>query len=307
MNFRQLKYFVRVFEMQNMTRAAESLHIAQPALSQQIALLEEDLGVKLLVRGPKGVHATPEGDLLYRHAQTILRQLDTTRSLLNKTDDQISGTVSIGMASSTARMMALRLMSRVKREFPSIVLEIVDIPSADLTRLVLQGRVDFSLSPDQQPIKGISVTPLLIEDLFLLTHASVELPQHNVPIDTLTSVPLVLPSLPNKLRARVDHAFLTARLTYNLFAEASTSAILIPAVRDGLAATFLPYSAAQPEITSGIITPHSVDFELSREIVLCSSDSVPPTPAVANVIRLCKAVIKEMIEQQHWLGCRLLY
>jgi len=306
-NFRQLKYFVRVFEMQNMTRAAESLHIAQPALSQQIALLEEDLGVKLLVRGPKGVHATPEGDLLYRHAQTILRQLDTTRSLLNKTDDQISGTVSIGMASSTARMIALPLMSLVKREFPSIVLEIVDIPSADLTRLVLQGRVDFSLSPDQQPIKGISVTPLLIEDLFLLTHASLHLPKGNVPIDTLTSVPLVLPSLPNKLRARVDHAFLTARLTYNLFAEASTSAILIPAVREGLAATFLPYSAAQPEIIGGTISPHSVDFELSREIVLCSSDSVPPTPAVANVIRLCKAVIKDMIERQHWLGCRLLY
>lgn len=307
MNFRQLKYFVRVFEMQNMTRAAESLHIAQPALSQQIALLEEDLSVKLLVRGPKGVHATQEGDLLYRHAQTILRQLDTTRSLLTKTDDQISGTVSIGMASSTARMVALDLMSLVKREFPSIVLEIVDIPSADLTRLVLQGRVDFSLSPDQQPIKGISVAPLLIEDLFLLTHASVPLPKDKVPIDTLTGVPLILPSLPNKLRARVDHAFLTARLTYNLFAEASTSAILIPAVRAGLAATFLPYSAAQPEITGGTITPHSVDFELSREIVLCSSDSVPPTPAVANVIRLCKAVIKEMIERQHWLGCRLLY
>lgn len=307
MNFRQLKYFVRVFEMQNMTRAAESLHIAQPALSQQMALLEEDLGVKLLVRGPKGVHATPEGDLLYRHAQTILRQLDTTRSLLNKTDEQISGTVSIGMASSTARMIALHLMKLVKREFPSIVLEIVDIPSADLTRLVLQGRVDFSLSPDQQPIKGISVTPLLIEDLFLLTHAGLPLPKRNISIDTLTSVPLVLPSLPNKLRARVDHAFLTARLTYNLFAEASTSAILIPAVREGLAATFLPYSAAQPEITSGTITPHSVDFELSREIVLCSSDSVPPTPAVANVIRLCKAVIKRLIEEQHWLGCQLLY
>jgi LysR family nitrogen assimilation transcriptional regulator len=307
MNFRQLKYFVRVFEMQNMTRAAESLHIAQPALSQQIALLEEDLGVRLLVRGPKGVHATPEGDLLYRHAQTILRQVDTTRSLLSKTDEQISGTVSIGMASSTARMIALHLMELVKHEFPSIVLEIVDIPSADLTRLVLQGRVDFSLSPDQQPIKGISVTPLLIEDLFLLTHSSLQLPKQNISIETLTQLPLILPSLPNKLRARVDHAFLTARLTYNLFAEASTSAILIPAVREGLAATFLPYSAAQPEITSGTIAPHSVDFELSREIVLCSSDSVPPTPAVANVIRLCKAVIKKLIEEKHWLGCRVLY
>src|SRR3546814_7908768 len=84
-----------------------------------------------------------------------------------------------------------------------------------------------------------------------------------------------LPSLPNQLRARVDHAFLSARLTYNLFAEASTSAILIPAVREGLAATILPYSAAQPETASGIINAHSLDFNLSREISLRSSISAP--------------------------------
>jgi LysR family nitrogen assimilation transcriptional regulator len=307
MNLRQLQYFVRVFEMQNMTRAAESLHVAQPALSQQISLLEQDLGVRLLVRGPKGVHSTSEGVLLYRHAQTILRQVDTTRSLLAKTDNQITGTVSIGLASSTDRMLSLPLMVLVKREFPSIVLEIVDIPSADLTKLVLQGRVDFSLSPDQQPIKGVSITPLLIEDLYLLTHSSLKLPKKNVAISSITDLPLILPSLPNKLRARVDHAFLTARLTYNLFAEASTSAILIPAVREAIAATILPYSAAQPEISSGVITPHSLDFELSREIVLCSSDSLALTPAVNKVIDLCKGLIKQLIEDGVWPGCRVLY
>src|SRR5690606_7657151 len=169
MNLKQLQYFVRVFEMQNMTRAAESLHVAQPALSQQIALLEEDLGVRLLIRGAKGVHATSEGVLLYRHAQTILRQVDSTKSLLAKRDDQISGTVSVGLASSTARMLALPLMQLVKQELPSIILEIVDIFSADLTKLVLQGRVDFSLSPDQQPLKGISRTTQLIEDLIHFT------------------------------------------------------------------------------------------------------------------------------------------
>lgn len=307
MNLRQLKYFVQIFEMQNMTRAAESLHLAQPALSQQISLLEEDLGVQLLVRGSKGVHATPEGVLLYRHAQTILRQVDSTRSLLAKTDDQITGTVSVGLASSTARMLALPLMKLVKKELPSIILEIVDIFSADLTKLVLQGRVDFSLSPDQQPIKGISRTPLLVEDLFLLTHPSSSLPKKNVAISSITDLPLMLPSLPNKLRARVDHAFLTARLTYNLFAEASSSAIFIPAVREGLAATILPYSAAKPEIIDGIITPHSLDFELSREIVLCSSDSLPLTPPVYKVIELCKALIKQLIVEDDWLGCEILY
>src|SRR5690606_31796731 len=189
MNLKQLQYFVRVFEMQNMTRAAESLHVAQPALSQQIALLEEDLGVRLLTRGAKGVDATTEGTLLYRHAQTILRQVDTTRSRLAKNDTQIAGTVSIGLASSTARMISLPLMKLVKQEIPGVVLEIVDIPSADLTKLVLQGRVDFSLSPDQQAIKGIAITPLMIEDLYLLTHSSVKLPAKDVPISRIVDIP----------------------------------------------------------------------------------------------------------------------
>ncbi|MDS1141951.1 LysR substrate-binding domain-containing protein [Pusillimonas sp. SM2304] len=307
MNLKQLQYFVRVFEMQNMTRAAESLHVAQPALSQQIALLEDDLGVRLLTRGAKGVQATNEGALLYRHAQTILRQVDTTRSLLAKSDTQIAGTVSIGLASSTARMIALPLMKRVKQEIPGVVLEIVDIPSADLTKLVLQGRVDFSLSPDQQAIKGIAITPLMIEDLYLLTHASVKLPAKDVPISQIVDIPLILPSLPNQLRARVDHAFMLARLTYHLFAEASTSAILIPAVREGLAATILPYSSAHPEITNGIIRSHSLDFSLSREISLCASISAPENPAVQKVVSLTKAVIKQLIHDKYWPGCKMLY
>jgi LysR family nitrogen assimilation transcriptional regulator len=307
MNLKQLLYFVRVFEMQNMTRAAETLHVAQPALSQQIALLEDELGVRLLVRGAKGVQPTNEGTLLYRHAQTILRQVDTTRSLLARNDTQITGTVSIGLASSTARMIALPLMKLVKREFPGIVLEIVDIPSADLTKLVLQGRVDFSLSPDQQAIKGLEITPLLVEDLYLLTHSSVKLPTKDVPISRIVDIPLMLPSLPNQLRARVDHAFMSARLTYNLFAEASTSAILIPAVREGLAATILPFSAAQPEIVSGIISAHSLDIQLSREISVCSSVGAPENPAVQKVVMLTKALIQELVRDKLWPGCQVLY
>lgn len=306
MNLRQLKYFVRVVEMQNMTRAAESLHVAQPALSQQMSLLEENLGVALLVRGAKGVQPTAEGLLLYRHAQTILRQVDSTRSLLSRTADQVTGTVSIGLASSTARMLALPLMRRAKAELPSVVLEIVDVPSADLTKLVLQGRIDFSLSPDQQPMQGLQRTPLLRESLFLLAHASVALPRRTLDIADFAALPLVLPSLPNTLRARLDHAFLTAGLTCNLFAEASTSAILIPAVRSAMAATILPCSAAQPEIAEGSIVAHALDDALSRELVLCASESLPQSMAVSQVIAMCKDEIKRLINDQAWQGCTLL-
>ncbi|MCD0503197.1 LysR substrate-binding domain-containing protein [Bordetella petrii] len=307
MNLRQLKYFVRVVEMRNMTRAAESLHVAQPALSQQMALLEDTLGVALLSRGAKGVQATAEGLLLYRHAQTILRQVDTTRSLLARAADPVMGTVSIGLASSTARMLSLPLLQRVKAELPSVVVEIVDVPSADLTKLVLQGRVDFSLSPDQQPMQGLSCTPLLREDLLLLVHPGLKLPRRKLAIADFHHVPLILPSLPNTLRARVDHAFLTARLTCNLFAEASTSAILIPAVRHGMAATILPYSAAHPEIADGAIATRALDMGLSRELVLCVGVSMPRTPAVDRVVDLCKSEIKRLIAQRAWRGCKALY
>ncbi len=307
MNLRQLKYFVRVVELSNLTRAAEALHVAQPAVSQQMALLEESLGVPLLVRGPKGVMPTMEGLLLYRHAQTILRQVDSTRNLLSRAADQITGTVSIGLASSTARILALPLMQRVKTELPAIVLEIVDIPSADLTKLVLQGRVDFSLSPDQQALNGLAHEPLLKEDLLLLTPPSwtgiPALPR----ISHMAAMPLILPSLPNTLRARVDHAFLTAGHTTNLYAEASTSAILIPAVRCGLAATILPYSAAHAEIASGAIVAHSTDIELARNLALCVGNSLPLTPAVSRVMELCKEEIRRLVEHGGWKYSRLLF
>src|SRR5690606_15888338 len=206
-----------------MTRAAESLHLAQPALSQQMALLEETLGVGLLARGAKGVQPTAEGLLLYRHAQTILRQVDATRSLLARAADQVTGTVSIGLASSTARILSLPLMQRVKAELPAIVLEIVDIPSADLTTLVLQGRIDFSLSPDQRPMNGLMHETLLQEELLLLTPPSWHMASDKPRIAEIAKLPLILPSPPNTLRARVDHAFLTAGYTTNLYAEASTS------------------------------------------------------------------------------------
>jgi len=304
MNLRQLTYFVRVIEVGNITRAAEGLYVAQSALSQQIALLEDELSVQLLVRGAKGVQATSEGLLLYRHAQTILRQVDSTRSILARTADRITGSVSIALASSTARILALPLMRAVKQHYPAIVLEIVDIPSADLTLMVQQGRVDFSLSPDQETLTGISSTPLLVEELLLLVHPSMRLPKGKISIETLARLPVVLPSPPNKLRTRVDHAFMQARLPCHLFAQASTAAILIPAVREGLAATVLPYSAAHAEIQSGEIVLRHLDVALSREISLCVSNSVPMTPAVDAVIDVIRTQIKMLIEDGTWRYCK---
>lgn len=305
MKIRQLQYFLRVVEMQNITRAAESLHVAQPALSQQINLLEEELGVKLFARGSKGVIATPEGQLLYRHAQTILRQVENTKSLLTKNTSQVSGTVSIGLASSTARLICLPLLIAAKAAFPSVVIEIVDTPSADLTKLVMQGRVDFAISPDQQSIRGLTRMPLFTEELYLLTHHSVSFKRARVSVKEMSSIPFVLPSPPNQLRALFDQMFHAERCTYNLLAEASTSAILVPLVSAGFAATVLPYSAVKPEIQSGLIKNHRILNGLQRDMMLCMSETDSVSHAVEKVVELVRKVIKDLVVSKQWIGCEL--
>jgi LysR family transcriptional regulator, nitrogen assimilation regulatory protein len=307
MKLRQLQYFLRVVEMQNITRAAESLHVAQPALSQQINLLEDELGVKLLSRGSKGVNATPEGQLLYRHAQTILRQADNTKSLLTKTTSQVSGSVSIGLPSSTARLICLPLLTTAKKAFPSVVIEVVDTPSADLTKLVMQGRVDFAISPDQQIIKSLTRLPLFTEELYLLTHNSVNFKRMRVSVDQMSELPFVLPSPPNQLRAMFDQLFHAERKSYNLYAEASTSAILVPFVSTGLAATVLPYSAAKPEISSGQINSHRIVNNPQRDMMLCISETAVTSHAVEKVIELLREVIKDLVASRQWKGCELHY
>ena len=76
MNFRRLKYFVKIVDIGSLTQAAEVLHIAQPALSQQVATLEGELDQQLLIRTKRGVTPTEAGKILYTHARTILRQCE---------------------------------------------------------------------------------------------------------------------------------------------------------------------------------------------------------------------------------------
>lgn len=305
MTLRQLLYFVRTVELGNMTRAARTLHVAQPALSQQIALLEADMRVQLLVRGPRGISPTAEGAILYSQAQTVLRQVASIRSLLGRDGRPISGVVSVAMASSTARMLALPLIRAINERYPAIELEIVDVPSAELTLMVQQGRVDISLSPDQEKVAGLEVAPLVTEELLILAHPSVRLPDGGLSVLDLVDVPLILPRPPNRLRMRIDHAFMNAHLQYRLLAQASTSAILIPAVAEGLAATILPYAAAYKHIQTGEVRAYQLSPPLARTISICTHGLTTARLAVTAVADMIGELTQTLIAKGRWLHCQL--
>lgn len=103
MNFRRLKYFVKIVDIGSLTRAAEVLHIAQPALSQQVATLEGELNQQLLIRTKRGVTPTDAGKILYTHARAILRQCEQAQLAVHNVGQALSGQVSIGFAPEPLR------------------------------------------------------------------------------------------------------------------------------------------------------------------------------------------------------------
>jgi LysR family nitrogen assimilation transcriptional regulator len=94
MQFRQLRYYVKIVDAGSFSRAAALIHIAQPALSQQIAELEARLGVSLLQRSARGVRPTAAGEILYREAFAILKQLDQLPGIVRSSNGVAQGTVS---------------------------------------------------------------------------------------------------------------------------------------------------------------------------------------------------------------------
>jgi len=118
MNLRQLRYFVRVVELGSITRAAEALRIAQPALGLQVKQLEDMLGVQLLARHSRGVEATPAGRLLFDRARAILRQVDDTQRDVAGFGRRTREALSLGLSPSLVALLGPDVVQRARLELP---------------------------------------------------------------------------------------------------------------------------------------------------------------------------------------------
>ncbi len=298
MDLRQLRYFVKVVECGNVTRASEALRIAQPAVSQQMRNLESDIGMQLLERSVHGVAATAAGRTLYRHAIDLLRQADRTRDLLRQDAELPLGKVSVGMPSSTARVIAIPLARLIRDRYPGIVLELIEAPSVDLPNLIGGGRVELAIVADPKESRGIAAQKLLTEALYLIAHPDFAILEEPLPLAKLAIMPLILPCPPNTIRSRIDMALRDAHLQSEIILEASSTALLLNAVIAKFGVTILPWSAAHVELDEKKLKLVPVDHELfSRDLSLCWHGM----DLLSNAVQKVKAAILELFES---IGCK---
>lgn len=244
MNFRRLKYFVKIVDIGSLTQAAEVLHIAQPALSQQVATLEGELNQQLLIRTKRGVTPTEAGKILYTHARTILRQCEQAQLAVCNVGQTLTGQVSIGLAPGTAASsVTMPLLQAVRAELPEVLVYLHENSGAVLNDKLLSGHLDMAVLYERSPQAGITSQPLLKEDLFLV--GTRDCPGQSIDLTAVAQMNLFLPRDYSAVRLRVDEAFSLRRLTAKVIGEIESIATLTAAIASGMGVTVLPESAAR--------------------------------------------------------------
>ncbi len=163
MDFRQLRYFVAVYEEGHVGRAAERLSLSQPALSQQIRQLEHSLDVSLFERGNKRLLPPLAAHTLYNHALPLLDGLQRAREALRNFKGQSLRTLAIGVLQTVRPSLVPQLLDRVRKAQPHLVVQIYELSGLEIERRLLNGSLDIGISylPPRQPgLHGL----LLYED-----------------------------------------------------------------------------------------------------------------------------------------------
>lgn len=304
METRRLTNFIAIVECGSLTRAAERMHVAQPALSQQLASLEAAYGKALVLRSRLGIKVTPAGRALYRNAQTLLRQLKQLESDVKSAGDFISGHVSVGIPVSCASVLTIPLLQSVRERYPQMLLQISENLSGLLGELILNNRLDLAMLYGAHGSEGLIRRGLLIERLCFVSHPTLGPSVTNsatVAVRALAGVPLVLPSHSNGLRALVDAAFLRHGLKPLIVAEIDSLTSLRAAAERGIAATILPRSATVSD--EGVFRISDiVEPTIKRTIVLCRPSAAPLSEPVEAIESAMIETIDDLVNSGRWQG-----
>jgi LysR family tcuABC transcriptional regulator len=309
MDMRQLRYFVQIVESGSLAKASRQLFIAQPALSQQMARLEEEVGKSLLVRSSRGVAATEGGTALYHHAKFMLRQLDQAVSVARQDSAGLSGRVTLGLAPTTNSRLGLPLIRHMREKHPGVMVNVVEGLSGHLEHMTRVGQLDLAVLFSQKAAAELSVEPLLEEDLFvILPVASTLVPpeRSTLTLAEVADLPLIVPSPGHGLRRCIGLEFDRANVGIDPVAEIDSLPLLMHCLADGMGVTIKPMAAIHaldnPEHWRALTIS---DARMSRMNYLYSLPPQKLSPCAAVVRDELKLVVRRLIESVEWQGVRL--
>jgi DNA-binding transcriptional LysR family regulator len=308
MDFRQLKTFLTVVDTGNITRAAEILHIVQPAISRQIKLLEEDLGTQLFERQRHGMVLTASGKLLVNYARRSMLELDRARAAITGAQKGVGGLVTLGLLPSTIDALSGPLLTAIASEFPGIKLRLAMGYAGTLLRWLESGEIDAALLYGAERAPEIQIQPLIEEPLWVVWPQHYQIKRSRTfPLKDLVNYPVILPSTPHGIRTLVDHACATADIELNIAAEANALSVQKSLAINGHGLTILPPIAVVDDLKTKQLSGAPLSGPtISRTIVLALPTNRPIDQHVRCAVDILVNCARHAVEEGTWLEGRWL-
>jgi DNA-binding transcriptional LysR family regulator len=292
MELRQVRYFLTLAEECHFGRAAARLHVAQPALSQQIKQLERELGTALFHRSTRHVELTEAGRHLTGYARTLLAEAERARVHMTELATGRAGRVSVGFIGTATYDVLPRVARTVRARLPHITMELRgELLTPQLTDGLLTGAYDLAvLRSGGAGTEGVSITPLRTEPLIAVLPAHHPLASgRRIPLGSLAGEPFVIhPARPRSaMYDRVLAACGRAGFQPASLIEVGETATLVVLVAAGHGVALVPQSVQSLRLDGVTYLPltetETIDLVLARR----AERNSPATQQVASVIEQC--------------------
>lgn len=294
MTLTQLRYFLAVVRYGSISGAAAQIHVAQPAISQRLRQLEDELGQTLFRRLPRGIALTPAGSYLKEHALEILRRVEAVHDDLRSSQDNPFGSVKLGMSTAVNTKFCVAVLDGIAQAYPNIKLAFTEHMSGTLLEWTQSGRIDLAVVYDVPSDTPLVVRSLGKENLYLVSDPGFRrrLPPA-VSLADIRDMDLILPAFPQTLRLMIEKTFVE-RLgeSPRVLLDVDSTYAIKKLVAAGKGQSILSIHSVGDEIARGELafTP-IVGPPVSRTINLVTHHSRSGDGAVKAVHRVVEAVL----------------
>ncbi|HVO16216.1 MAG TPA: LysR substrate-binding domain-containing protein [Alphaproteobacteria bacterium] len=296
MNLRQLQTLLVIAECRSISRAAERLHVSQPAVTKSLRELERSLGVALFERSARGLSPTRYGDSLIRHAKSVSAELRHAGEELAALRGAASGRVSIGTAPIGAAKIVPQAVAALLHDQPGLVVNVVEGTHNTLLPAVAVGELDLFFGPlgDDGPGEGLVEEVLFYDRLHIVARRNHPLAKRRtLELADLLDQPWVLPPTTVRPRRQLENAFRRQGLEPpTTGVETASPLILRTLLLESDRISVIARQALVVEVELGLIKLLPVDLGATiRPIGIVMRAGATPSPAVAMLIDHLKAEV----------------
>ncbi|QGZ65964.1 transcriptional regulator CynR [Paraburkholderia acidisoli] len=293
MMLRAIRYVITVAELKNFTRAAEVLHVSQPALSQQIRQLEAELGGELFDRSGRAISLTEFGRVYIEHAREALAHLDAGRRALHDVRDLTRGLLRLAYTPTFAEYLIGPALRRFRAAHPALAIEVSERPLEDIEGGLERDELDLGIGFTDVRSDEIDVRPLFAEQMALLVATRHPLARRREAVSSqqLESMPLALLSADFVVRRFADAYFRAHQLSPQVMLQANSVGTVLKLVKDGTLATLLPSAVLREH--RGLVSLAVTPALPQRTVALLSRRRAATTLAANAFVALLTDLIAE--------------